>query len=350
MATLDIEAQNYRESGKKYIGSVVAKLQDVNDEVSSIKIENKSRLDEAAPPTASIATNINAAAKPKVLKALRHRKQFSAVVDGDKDTPVITDAKLLSDELLVVADARHWCLKLFDTHGKYNCSRTCSSAPYRLARIVTSWDFSDVYIHTMALTRPNSNSIDLFEVTRYEIKLKATLEMQASYEAIATVDQHTLAVGYGSLSQTGIDLINLNGQVLYQISPFIEPFYMDCADGLDLMCSTPDDEKVLIVNVLTGRILTDNRCDISTASIMRALPQLMKPSGVTNSSCGSLLIADGMNRTLHLAFARADWAKTIWTHPQGGDQDDQLSSVSVYNGVCICATERGSLFVLDDMP
>ncbi|GFN76781.1 hypothetical protein PoB_000328700 [Plakobranchus ocellatus] len=42
--------------------------------------------------------------------------------------------------------------------------------------------------------------------------------MQASYEAIATVDQHTLAVGYGSLSQLGIDLINLNGQVLYEIN------------------------------------------------------------------------------------------------------------------------------------
>ncbi|GFN85685.1 hypothetical protein PoB_001219100 [Plakobranchus ocellatus] len=60
--------------------------------------------------------------------------------------------------------------------------------------------------------------------------------MSREYVAVATVNNHTLAVGYWL--DYGIDLKDLGGQVLCQICSSVAPLYMDRTVFGDLVCST----------------------------------------------------------------------------------------------------------------
>ncbi|GFO33987.1 hypothetical protein PoB_006049200 [Plakobranchus ocellatus] len=177
--------------------------------------------------------------------------------------------------------------------------------------------------------------------------------MSRDYWAVAAVNNLTLAVGYWP--DSGIDLIDLGGQVLRQICSSVRPLHMDITEDGGLMCSTWDD-KIARVQVDTGTVVFD-----------KSVPQIEYPFGVAITSDGSILVTDRDNKALHLVSSQGVWRKQLWSVPSDGDQDDggddvkddradeyadddtddDLRSVSTDGSVCVCVTERGSVHILD---
>ncbi|GFO50272.1 hypothetical protein PoB_007677700 [Plakobranchus ocellatus] len=131
--------------------------------------------------------------------------------------------------------------------GQHLHTLECRSQPFRLAVL----DSSSIR-HTVAVTLPYCSGIDILEVTGDKVKVKRTLQMSGQYWAVAAVNNLTLAVGY--MIGSGIDLIDLGGQVLRQICSSVEPQYMDITEDGGLVCSTVDD-KIARVQVDTGTVV-----------------------------------------------------------------------------------------------
>ncbi|GFN85911.1 hypothetical protein PoB_001241700 [Plakobranchus ocellatus] len=101
---------------------------------------------------------------------------------------------------------------------------------------------------------PFCPGIDILEVGVSNLGVKRSLQTSRGYDAVAAVNNLTLAVGYWP--NTGIDLIDLGGQVLRQICSSVDPFYMDITEDGGLVCSTVDN-KIARVQVDTGTVAFD---------------------------------------------------------------------------------------------
>ncbi|GFN87269.1 hypothetical protein PoB_001377500 [Plakobranchus ocellatus] len=220
------------------------------------------------------------------------------------------------------------CVKLFDTQGQHLHTLECRSQPYRLAVL----DSSSIR-HTVAVTLPYCYGIDILEVNRDKLKVKRTLQTSRQYDAVAAVNNLTLSVGYWLGS--GIDLIDLGGQVLRQICSSLVPNYMDITEDGGLMCSTTDN-TIARVQVDTGTVVFD-----------KSVPQIKDPRGVSITPDGSILVIDRVNNTLHLVSSQGDWTKQLWSGPSDGGQHDYLWNVSTDGNVCVCGTLHGSVYILD---
>ncbi|GFO02676.1 hypothetical protein PoB_002918100 [Plakobranchus ocellatus] len=115
----------------------------------------------------------------------------------------------------------------------------------------------------------------------------------------------------------------------------VDPRYMDIIEDGGLVCSTMYN-TIATVQVDTGTVVFD-----------KLVPQINNPSGVAITSDGSILVTDGDNKTLHLVSSQGDWIKQLWSVLSDGDQDDELYAVSTDGSVCVCGTERGSVYKLD---
>ncbi|GFO17752.1 hypothetical protein PoB_004425700 [Plakobranchus ocellatus] len=224
------------------------------------------------PPTAPSASALS-----RPLKDVRHRNSFVAQISDDQSTPDITDVQLLSGGRLLLADWDNKCVKLFDT--------------------------------------------------------QRTLQTSRQYGPVTAVNNLTLAVGYWG--DSGIDLIDLGGQVLRQICSSVYTNYMDITEDGGLVCSTWDD-KIARVQVDTG-----------TVAFNKSVPQIQMPRGVSITCAGSILVTDRDNKTLHLVSSQGDSIKQLWSVPSDRDQDDVLYAVSTDGSVCVCVTLRGSVYILD---
>ncbi|GFO20521.1 hypothetical protein PoB_004702600, partial [Plakobranchus ocellatus] len=212
--------------------------------------------------------------------------------------------------------------------GQYLHTLECRSPPSRLAVLDSS-----ATSPTVAVTMPDCSGIDILEVGVNNIKIKRTLQTSTRCWEVAAVNNLTLAVGYNS--DTGIDLIDLGGQVLRHICSSVVPNYMDITEDGGLVCSTVDN-KIARVQVDTGTVVFD-----------KSVPQIETPRGVAITSDGSILVTDRDNKTLHLVSSRGVWTKQLWSVPSDGGQGDVLWCVATDGRVCVCVTEHRSVHILD---
>ncbi|GFN82575.1 hypothetical protein PoB_000908100, partial [Plakobranchus ocellatus] len=94
--------------------------------------------------------------------------------------------------------------------GQHLHTLECRSVPRRLAVLDSS-----ATSHTVAVTVPGCSGIHILEVGVNNMRVKRTLQTSRGYVAVTAVNNLTLAVGY--YGGSGIDLIDLDGQVLRQI-------------------------------------------------------------------------------------------------------------------------------------
>ncbi|GFO20083.1 hypothetical protein PoB_004658800, partial [Plakobranchus ocellatus] len=276
-----------------------------------------------APPTAPSASALS-----RPLKDVRQRNSFDANIGADRRIALINDVQLLPGGRLLLADAINKCVKLLNTQGQHLHTLECRSEPYRLAVL----DSSSI-CHTVAVTLPYCSGIDILEVNGDNMEAKRTLQTSRGYLTVAAVNNLTLAVGYWIGS--GIDLIDLGGQVLRQICSSVWPRYMDITEDGGLVCSTADN-KIARVQV-----------DTSTVAFDKSVPQIQYPLGVTITCDGSILVTDRSNNTLHLVSSQGVLIKQLWSVPSDGDHDDYLQSVSTDGSVCVCGTWSGCVYILD---
>ncbi|GFO09571.1 high-affnity carbon uptake protein hat/hatr [Plakobranchus ocellatus] len=264
---------------------------------------------------------------PWPLKEVRQGKTFSAKVSTDWNTLNIVDVQLLPGGRLVLADEENRCIKLFDTEGQHLQTLHCWSDPHRLALINSSSN-----CHTLAVTLFDY-SIDMLEVEDDKIKVKSTLQTSRNYCAVAAVDKQSLAVGYST--GQGIDLINLEGQVLRQISSSVRPLYMYMSKDGGLLCSNK------------SKTLARIQVDTGTVVFNESVPQAKELSGVAIASDGSILVTGASNRTLHLVSSQGTKAEQLWSVPRGKYSDAKLWSVSLQGNVCVCITGEGTVYIFD---
>ncbi|GFO33010.1 hypothetical protein PoB_005951500 [Plakobranchus ocellatus] len=290
----------------------------------------KQKIQAAAATVTPPLTAASAAAIARPLKDVRQRENFSAAMNADQYIPNIVDAKLLAGGKLVLADSSNICIKLFNIQGKHLCSLKSKSNPCRLAVLDSSGTSN---IHTVAFIMPYSQCIDILEVENENMTIKRTLQMPRMYDKVAAVNKQALAVGY--LSGSGIDLLDMEEQDLRQICSSIDPLYMDVTQDGDLVCATVN-HKIARVQVDSGLVAFD-----------KPVPQINRLSALTIASDGSLLVIDYSSKTLHLVSSEGTWTKQLWSVPSDTDQGGQLWSVSMDGSVCVCVTERGSVYILD---
>ncbi|GFN86656.1 hypothetical protein PoB_001316200 [Plakobranchus ocellatus] len=189
-----------------------------------------------------------ASALSRPLKDVRRRNSFDAKISDDQSTPDIEDVQLLPGGRLLLADWDNRCVKLFDTQGQHLHTLECRSVPRRLAVLDSS-----ATSQTVAVTLPDCRGIDILEVNGDNMEVKRTLQTSRGYYAVAAVNNLTLAVGYNTGS--GIDLIDLGGQVLRQMCSRVRPCYMDITEDGGLVCSTGN--IIARVQVDTGTVAFD---------------------------------------------------------------------------------------------
>ncbi|GFN79751.1 hypothetical protein PoB_000625700 [Plakobranchus ocellatus] len=165
-------------------------------------------------------------------KPTQQRTTFIVKVTSGERTPKIWNVKLLPGGRLLLAD--NTSVKLFTTQGQHLHTLECRSEPHRLAVL----DSSSIRHTSVAVTLPFRPGIDILEVGVYNMKLKRNVQTSRRYLAVAALNNQTLAVGY--VFDSGIDLIDLGGQVLREIDSSVVPHYMDITEDGDLMCSTKD--------------------------------------------------------------------------------------------------------------
>ncbi|GFO49960.1 hypothetical protein PoB_007646500 [Plakobranchus ocellatus] len=196
------------------------------------------------PPTAATASAIS---RPP--KCVRQRTNFTVKVAKDRSTPLIVDVQLLSCERILLTDWGNECVKLFDTQGQHLDILQCRKPPHYLAVIDSSGASNCI---TIAVTFPGDSAIDILEVVDVSIKVKKTILTSREYYSVAAVNKQTLAVA--QMINFGIDLIDLDGQILRQICPSVRPRYMVTTEDGELICSTVGD-KIARVPVDTGAVI-----------------------------------------------------------------------------------------------
>ncbi|KAK3730143.1 hypothetical protein RRG08_039919 [Elysia crispata] len=142
-------------------------------------------------------------------------------------------------------------------------------------------------------------------------RLKRSIDTAKPYQAIAAVTTQTLAVGYWFCA--GIDLIDLSGRILRQLSSTLFP----CS-----MLTTPD--GFLMVPSHMGDSIAKMNLDDKTIVFHHKVEQIKNPRGIAYAMDGSLIVVDETMRTLHLIRPNGVWLKKLWTDPGGQDADDEL--------------------------
>ncbi|KAK3762626.1 hypothetical protein RRG08_040394, partial [Elysia crispata] len=132
-----------------------------------------------------------------------------------------------------------------------------------------------------------------------------SIKTTKEYGAIAAVTTQTLAVGYWR----GIDLIDLSGRILRQLSSTLSPWSMLTTPDGFLMMSSYRDDSIAKMKLEDQTIVFDHK-----------VKQIECPKGVSSSIDGSLIVSDLDKRTLHLISRDGVWIKKLWTHP-GGSSD-----------------------------
>ncbi|KAK3704667.1 hypothetical protein RRG08_000992, partial [Elysia crispata] len=112
------------------------------------------------------------------------------------------------------------------------------------------------------------------------------IKTSKEYDAIAAVTTRTLAAGY--LSGAGIDLIDLSGNILYQMSSVLEPWSM-----------VTTEDQCLLMALCNNSIAKLKMKDHSTI-FSRKVEQVEHPSGVAYSMEGYFIVSDRNKRTIHL--------------------------------------------------
>ncbi|KAK3783397.1 hypothetical protein RRG08_005392, partial [Elysia crispata] len=158
----------------------------------------------------------------------------------------------------------------------------------------SSWD--------LWLTLPYENTITHLGVTPNGINIKTSMKTSKKYLAIAAVTTQTLAVGY--LSGAGIDLIDLSGRILRQLSSTLNPFSMvTTADGY------------LIMSIVRDNSIAKLKLEDNSTFFHHKVKQIEIPRGVEFIMDGSSIIADRDKRTLNIISPDGVWVKNLWTHP-----------------------------------
>ncbi|GFN82582.1 hypothetical protein PoB_000908800, partial [Plakobranchus ocellatus] len=207
----------------------------------------KGILESLSPPiSAMVASPI-----PCPLEELRQRTNFSAKAVTDQRAPWIWDIQLLPGGRVLVADSETNCIKLFDTQGHQQETLMSRDSPYRLAVLDRSNESS---CQNVAVTLPDCLGIDILEIRGYKMRVKKSLHTSRGYYAVAAVTKQTFAVGYFYLAGPGIDLIDIDGQVLRHICSSVAPIYMEVTEHGDLICSTRYN-KIARVNVHSGTLV-----------------------------------------------------------------------------------------------
>ncbi|GFO31615.1 hypothetical protein PoB_005812000 [Plakobranchus ocellatus] len=221
---------------KKNVRHLDTKISGLEKAVEALASEIKDSIQEESvaeviPPL----TALSALALSRPVENVRQRTNFSAAVTitADQHPPSIRDVKLLSGRRLLLADSGNDCCMLFDTQGHHLHTLECRSYPWRLAVLESSG--TSHYI-IAAVTLPDCPGIDILVVAGDNIKVKRIIETSKQYEAVAAVNNQTLAIGYWT--GQGIDLIDLQGRVLRQICSSVHPWHMEITEGGDLVCST----------------------------------------------------------------------------------------------------------------
>ncbi|GFO44236.1 repp4, partial [Plakobranchus ocellatus] len=215
-STLESELESVRQeaqlksSMKKNVRRLDTKLETLASETKNSIKETTAAAAAAAAAVTPPPTGATASALSKPLKDVRQRADFTVKVTADKRAPGIWDVQLLPGGSLLLVDWNNKRVKLFDTQGQHLHTLECRSEPHRLAVL----DSSSIR-HTVAVTLPDCSGIDILEVNGDNMEVKRTLQTSKQYDSVAAVNNLTLAVGY--YSGSGIDLIDLGGQVLRQI-------------------------------------------------------------------------------------------------------------------------------------
>ncbi|KAK3758659.1 hypothetical protein RRG08_000216 [Elysia crispata] len=226
----------------------------------------------ATTPTSSLAT-----ASKALGLSLSHKSTFSGKCPIDTNVPSILDMKLLPGGLVILADSLNNCVKLFNLQGRHIYNQALDSRPFRMA--------------VMDITfTPNG------------INIKTSMKTSKKYLEIAAVTTQTLAVGFWPHS--GIDLIDLSGRILRQLSSTLSPLYMvTTADGY------------LMMSIFRDNSIAKLKLEDTSTFFHHTVQQIEKPRGVEFIMDGSFIIADGDKRTLNLISPDGAWVKNLWTHP-----------------------------------
>ncbi|KAK3724964.1 hypothetical protein RRG08_005395 [Elysia crispata] len=148
------------------------------------------------------------------------------------------------------------------------------------------------------------NNNDCIKLYDWQTSIKTSKQ----YKAIAAVTTQTLAVSYRS--GAGIDLIDLSGGILYQLSSKLYPLSMvSRADGF-LFMSILSDDSIAKVKLEGGSTIFRHKVE-----------QIEYPTGVAYNMDKSFIVADRDKRTLHLISPDGVWIKKLWTHP--GDMEQR---------------------------
>ncbi|GFS05066.1 hypothetical protein ElyMa_001190200 [Elysia marginata] len=277
----------------------------------------------------SQASTSAASTLPGHIQSLSQRLSFSVKVYPEAGVPLICDLKLLPGGLVLASDFYNSSVKLFNTQGHFIYTHILDGKPLRITvlnpKSTCGWD--------VAVTLKEKCHIALINVTQQKISLKKMVTTTKPCRAIAAVDQGTLAVGY--LQSFGVDLIDLSGNVIRQLSSGMKPNYMDVSPNQHLVMSLTNDKVAKL------------KLDDSSIVYLHRLHNQRSLSGIACHHQDSSVIVDEEIRTLHLLNARGGWVKELWAHPIGAHAHDLLHAVSIQDNVCVCCTRKGTAFVLD---
>ncbi|KAK3759411.1 hypothetical protein RRG08_047299 [Elysia crispata] len=247
----------------------------------------------ATAPSTTLASASAVATPPGPPESLSHRSTFSVRSSSDAHIPNIYDMKLLPGGLVVFADGKNKCVKLYDWQGCHIHNRALDSFPL----FMTVIDLSSGSGWDLCVTLWEKSEIALLGVTPKGVKIKTPIKTSRKYRAIAAVSTRTLAVGY--LSGAGIDLIDLSGNILYKLSSVLDPLSMVTTEDQCLLMS--------LCNNSIAKLKMEDHSTIFSCKVK----QVEHPKGVAYSMGGYFFVSDGHKRTLHLIDQDADLKKGI---------------------------------------
>ncbi|KAK3724965.1 hypothetical protein RRG08_005396 [Elysia crispata] len=221
--------------------------------------------------SSGLASAAATTAQQRPVQKLSAKAIFSVKVPEDTKGPCIVDIKLLPGGLVLLADFGNKCLKLYNQSGSYVKSQILDRAPLRLAVM----DDRSLLQQNVALTLQEKSLIVIHTISSVSMSLKIPIRTAKPCCAIAAVDAKTLAVGYFDVK--GIDLIDLSGRVLRQISSHFRPNYM----------MTTSDE-CLVISFGSNEIATINLANGDT-SFVQKVEHLQNLWGITHHKDGFFL-------------------------------------------------------------
>ncbi|KAK3759415.1 hypothetical protein RRG08_047303 [Elysia crispata] len=266
---------------KKFYSKQISGLR----KLQTVIVKERIKATQTAAATTTTASGLASAAattaQQRSVQKLSPKTFFSAKFPQDTKDPRIIDAKLLPGGLVLLADIWNSCVKLFNRHGQLLHREVLDAEPLRL----TVMDSTPTCMWDVALTLSKTSQIAILRVISNSLSLKTSIQTAKPCVAIAAVDAKTLAVGY--FAEFGIDLIDLSGTVLRQISSNFHPKYM---------ATTSD--KCLVMALASKEIGKQNLADGDTLYIIKA-EHLKNPRGITDFQDGSCLVVDQISRKVH---------------------------------------------------